>query len=166
MEEAKIKVEEEELDREAAVEADFSLLERDLELEPSSSPRRSEIKRNHDWDKYPCLICNRPYKTVAYLQKHMMAKHKICDHVVQIRCEFCGIMFSDQEQFRVHAARSRHALETLTGEVAQLRQEQLEYSRVVRKRARIDAQEENARKKEVSHQIFQKVYDCPPLGSG
>lgn len=115
---------------------------------------RSEI-----WDKIPCLLCNRPYKTVAYLQKHMVAKHRICQPVVQVKCEFCGSVFADQEQFQAHAESSSRELVKNTGAVALLRQDQLEFSRVLRRLAREDAQEEEASKKKHTVEILEKFFD-------
>ncbi len=99
---------------------------------PASSkggPPRKKVVRTaaaaKNWDKIPCLICNKPYQTVAYLQKHMMAKHKICQPMIQEKCDFCGCKCASQNEIELHSEEASSHLANHTGAVAQLRQDQL-----------------------------------------
>ncbi len=64
---------------------------------------------------------------MAYLQKHMIAKHKIYQPVIQVKCDFCGCTFADQDQFEPHSEEASRHLANHTGAVAQLIQDQLEF---------------------------------------
>lgn len=145
------------------LEMDYASVAYDAEADEAKETAFCEVetekRRNRDWDKYPCVLCNKPYKTVAYLQKHMVAKHRLCDPVVQIKCELCGCLFSNQSQFKIHADLARKKIDNYTGAVAAMKQEQLEYSRVVLNKAREDAHEEHAQKKDMSFKIMKKFFD-------
>jgi hypothetical protein len=105
-------------------------------------------------EKFICVLCQRPYQTIAYLNKHMAAKHRICQPVVQVKCEFCGSTFADQDQFQMHAEGARGELSRTTGVVAQLRQDQVAFSRVLRTFAHEEAVEDGERNREVLERNF------------
>ena len=126
---------------------------------PSVYPKPAKKPRTHDWDKIPCLLCNKPYQTVGNLQKHMVANHHICDPVCQIKCAFCGNVFSDEVQFQTHSDGSSRKLARNTGALARLQQDQVELSRVLRKIAREEAQEEGDQKREETVKVLEKFFD-------
>ena len=123
-------------------------------------PRKKAARTAESWDKIPCLICNKPYQTVAYLQKHMIAKHKICQPVIQVKCNFCGCTFADQKEFELHSEEASRHLANHTGAVAQLRQDQLEFSRILRKIVREESQAKEDRSKMQTAKIIQQYFDC------
>ena len=135
-------------------------------LAPSEIPgaeqrlRKRTKKRTAEWDKVPCVLCNKSYRTFAYLRKHMVAKHRVCNPVVQIRCEFCGSLFSDRDQFRYHAEHTSREIANETGVVADLRQDQLEFSRTLRRLAREEVQEDEAAKRETALRVAETFFDC------
>jgi hypothetical protein len=123
-------------------------------------PRKKAARTAESWDKIPCLICNKPYQTVAYLQKHMLAKHKICQPVIQVKCNFCGCTFACQKEFELHSEEASRHLANHTGAVAQLRQDQLEFSRILRKIVREESQAKEDRSKKQTAKIIQQYFDC------
>ena len=123
-------------------------------------PRKKAARTAESWDKIPCLICNKPYQTVAYLQKHMIAKHKICQPVIQVKCNFCGCTFACQKEFELHSEEASRHLANHTGAVAQLRQDQLEFSRILRKIVREESQAKEDRSKKQTAKIIQQYFDC------
>ena len=123
-------------------------------------PRKKAARTAESWDKIPCLICNKPYQTVAYLQKHMIAKHKLCQPVIQVKCNFCGCTFADQKEFELHSEEASRHLANHTGAVAQLRQDQLEFSRILRKIVREESQAKEDRSKMQTAKIIRQYFDC------
>jgi len=112
--------------------------------------------RAQDWGlaKFICVLCQKPYRTISNLQKHMVAKHRVCQPVVQVKCEFCGNVFADQLQFESHAEEASHELSRNTGVMAQLRQEQLDYSRSLTTFTRELVLDDGRRNREVLEQNF------------
>ena len=117
-------------------------------------------KRNAEWDKVPCVLCNKSYRTVAYLRKHLVAKHRVCTPVVQLKCEFCGFVFSDSEQFRCHADQTAREIANETGILDDVRQEQLEFSRTLRRMAREEVQIDEASKRDLALRVAETFFDC------
>ena len=90
----------------------------------------------------------------------MVAKHRVCQPVVQLKCEYCGSVFSDVEQFRVHNESTCKEIANETGVYADMRQDQLDYSRKVRRLAREEVQEEEATKRKTALRVADVFFDC------
>ena len=125
---------------------------------PHSKPKRelsTVQKKASDFglDKFICVLCQKPYKTISNLQKHMVAKHRVCQPVVQVDCEFCGNTFADQFQFEKHAREASQELTKTTG-VAQLRREQMEHSQSLTTFARQVVLDDGRKNRQVLEQNF------------
>lgn len=140
-----------------------TFIPRELNFDEGRHPRGRRPPRKNtraeDWglEKFMCVICKKPYQTVTYLQKHMVAKHRVCEPVVQAKCDFCGCTFSEQGQFELHLEGAHAKLGAITGVVAQMQQKQADYSRLLRNVAREDVLEDGRRNREVLDQNFNYV---------
>lgn len=114
------------------------------------------LKKASDWglERFICVLCQKPYKTISNLQKHMAGKHRVCQPVVQVKCEFCGNVFADQLQFESHAEGASRELSLNTGVVAQLRRDQLDYSQTLTTLARELVRDDGRKNQEVLEQNF------------
>jgi hypothetical protein len=118
--------------------------------EPSTVQKKAS---DFGLDKFICVLCQKPYKTISNLQKHMVAKHRVCQPVVQVDCEFCGNTFADQFQFEKHAREASQEFTKTTG-VAQLRREQMEHSQSLTTFARQVVLDDGRKNREVLEQNF------------
>ena len=50
----------------------------------------------------PCIICDKMYVCKKFLQRHKVAKHRLCKPVHQLDCEHCGAVFADVDSFTMH----------------------------------------------------------------
>ncbi len=121
------------------------------------------MKKALDWglERFICVLCQKPYKTMLNLQKHMVGKHCVCQPVVQVKCEFCGNFFANQLQFESHAEGASCELSRNTGVVAQLCQDQLDYSQTLTNFAR-ELVRDNCRK---NRECWNKTSTIPPPGT-
>lgn len=61
-----------------------------------------KIKTKMRKPKRACFLCDKQYSTMHYYQKHIQMEHKICQRVDQVRCGFCGSVFTDRESYLAH----------------------------------------------------------------
>lgn len=68
-----------------------------------SAPKRRAPK---SWQgregAHPCFLCQKDYKYLGHLRRHMSVEHRLCWPVNQLRCQFCGAWFSSDEAFDEH----------------------------------------------------------------
>ena len=50
----------------------------------------------------PCIICDKVYVCRKFLQRHKVAKHRLCKPVHQLDCAHCGALFADVDSFKRH----------------------------------------------------------------
>ena len=83
-----------------------------------------------------CILCHKVYVSHIYLQRHLAAKHRVCEPVHQIECEFCSAKFSDLESFYRHDAVTKKNIREQLGPIAKTVEEQQEYARALQHFAR------------------------------
>ena len=120
------------------------------------SPVVKKMTKASDWglEKFLCVICKKPYQTLSNLQKHTVAKHRVCQPVIQVKCEFCGNIFADEGDFYKHVDSSHFEISRITGVVAQPHKEKVGYSRSLGEVAREEAQEDGESNREILNRNF------------
>ena len=58
------------------------------------------------------------------MQRHKMLKHKLCKMVLQLKCNHCACIFSDQDAFEQHVQETESYLKTFLAQQQQPKQQQ------------------------------------------
>ena len=58
--------------------------------------------RQRNGREMPCIICDKVYVCKKFLQRHKVAKHRLCKPVHQLDCDHCGAVFADVGSFKRH----------------------------------------------------------------
>lgn len=73
---------------------------------------------------FPCIVCNNAYSSEPAAQRHMAARHHICRPVHQLKCQYCGSVFDDADNFGEHRRHSEDHLKDYFARVLGMERDQ------------------------------------------